>query len=46
VSGAVRGRVLPAPRPTAWAGIVLAARYGLPLIAAGFALDFAIWLAR
>ena len=36
----VAGRDLPAPRPTAWAGIVLVARYGLPLVAAGFAVDF------
>ena len=36
----VDGRDLPAPRPTAWGGIVLVARYGLPLIAAGFALDW------
>jgi hypothetical protein len=43
---AVRGRAIPAPRPTAWAGIVLVSRYGLPLIAAGFALDLALWLTR
>jgi hypothetical protein len=35
---------LPAPRPTAWAGIVFGLRYGGPVILAGIALDVALWL--
>ena len=43
----IGGRALPAPRPTAWAGVALALRYGLPIVAAGFALDLLlVWLAR
>jgi hypothetical protein len=35
---------LPAPRPTAWAGIVFAFRYGLPIIALGAIIDLLIWI--
>ena len=42
----VRGRSIPAPRPTVWAGVVLVARYGLPLVVTGFVIDLALWLAR
>ena len=44
---AAPGRRFPAPRPTAWACVALALRYGVPIVVAGFALDlFLVWLAR
>jgi hypothetical protein len=42
----IRGRSIPAPRPTAWAGIVFVLRYGIPVIAFGAAIDILLVLLR
>jgi len=42
----IRGRTIPAPRPTPWAGIVFALRYGVPLVAFGAALDLVMFILR
>lgn len=42
----IRGRTIPAPRPTPWAGIVFALRYGVPLVAFGAALDLLLFILR
>jgi hypothetical protein len=42
----IRGRSIPAPRPTAWAGIVFVLRYGAPVIAFGAAIDIVLALLR
>ena len=42
----LRGRHIPAPRPTAWAGIVFVLRYGVPVIALGAAIDILLVLLR
>ena len=42
----VRGRTIPAPRPTPWAGIVFVLRYGLPIVAFGAAVDLILLALR
>jgi hypothetical protein len=42
----VRGREIPPPRPTAWIGLVIALRYGIPVVALGAAIDLVLYLAR
>jgi hypothetical protein len=42
----IRGRSIPAPRPTAWAGIVFVLRYGIPVVALGAAIDVLLVLLR
>jgi hypothetical protein len=42
----IRGRAIPAPRPTPWAGIVFALRYGVPLVALGAAVDLILLVLR
>jgi hypothetical protein len=42
----LRGRSIPAPRPTVWAGILFVLRYGVPVIAFGAAIDILLVLLR
>ena len=42
----VRGRSIPAPRPTRWAGIVFVLRYGVPIVAFGAAVDLVLLALR
>lgn len=42
----IRGRSIPAPRPTRWAGIVFVLRYGVPVVIFGAAIDIVLHLLR
>jgi hypothetical protein len=42
----IGGREIPPPRPTAWIGLVIALRYGIPVVALGAAIDILLFLAR
>ena len=42
----VRGRSIPVPRPTRWAGIVFVLRYGVPIVAFGAAVDLVLLALR
>jgi len=42
----IRGLEIPPPRPTAWVGLVIALRYGVPVVALGAAIDLVLYLAR
>lgn len=42
----IRGRSIPAPRPTRWAGIVFVLRYGMPVVVLGAAIDIVLHLLR
>lgn len=42
----IRGRSIPAPRPTRWAGIVFVLRYGVPVVVLGAAIDIVLHLLR
>jgi len=42
----IKGREIPAPRPTRWAGIVFSLRYGVPIIALGVAIDLLLLALR
>lgn len=42
----IKGHLIPAPRPTRWAGFVFVLRYGVPVVALGIAIDLLLLLIR
>jgi hypothetical protein len=42
----IKGRKIPAPRPTRWAGIVFVLRYGVPIVLLGVAIDLLLLMLR